>query len=124
MRRKLVVGNWKMYGSLANNKKLLDELVLRLAPLKSADYGLCVPHPYLFQAQALLQAATLPGVGKTSASNRRSLHWRCFREMLTVLDVLMQLSHSKRRALFVNPTSRLRQFGAALKLELLRVLCW
>lgn len=55
MRRKLVVGNWKMYGNLAWNKTLLETIVAGLRDYRNADYAICVPHPYLCQAQALLQ---------------------------------------------------------------------
>ena len=55
MRRKLVVGNWKMHGNLAQNKILLTECSAKLAPLTNADYAVCVPFPYLQQAQTLLQ---------------------------------------------------------------------
>ena len=53
MRRKLVVGNWKMNGSLAANASLLGGIVAGLSPA-GADCGVCVPAPYLAQAQALL----------------------------------------------------------------------
>lgn len=56
MRRKLVVGNWKMHGTLAQNELLLNAIASRLADVDAADFALCVPYPYLFQAQALLQA--------------------------------------------------------------------
>jgi len=55
MRRKLVVGNWKMHGSLAQNKTLLTDCITKLAPLNNADYAVCVPFPYLQQVQSLLQ---------------------------------------------------------------------
>ena len=51
MRKKLVVGNWKMNGGLASNATLLAGL--RSADLSAAaDVGVCVPFPYLAQAQA------------------------------------------------------------------------
>jgi triosephosphate isomerase len=59
MRRKLVVGNWKMHGSLNQNKQLLEALVAKLAPLKAADFAVCVPYPYLFQAQSILQGTNI-----------------------------------------------------------------
>ncbi|MHB1668154.1 MAG: triose-phosphate isomerase [Thiomonas sp.] len=52
MRRKMVAGNWKMHGSLAANKALLDALVA--APAPACDVVVCVPSPYLAQAQGLL----------------------------------------------------------------------
>ena len=53
MRRKLVVGNWKMNGSLAANASLLAGIVDGLSG-SGADCGVCVPAPYLSQAQAVL----------------------------------------------------------------------
>lgn len=52
MRRKMVAGNWKMHGSLSSNKALLSALVE--APEPACDVVVCVPGPYLAQAQALL----------------------------------------------------------------------
>ncbi|MFL9710338.1 triose-phosphate isomerase [Methylobacillus sp. Pita1] len=54
MRRKLVVGNWKMNGNLAQNKRLLEALVRGLQDVGHADIAVCVPYPYLFQAQEML----------------------------------------------------------------------
>ena len=54
MRRKLVVGNWKLNGSLQKNQQLLTRLITQLSPLQGADFAVCVPFTYLFQAQALL----------------------------------------------------------------------
>ncbi|HWT28640.1 MAG TPA: triose-phosphate isomerase [Methylophilaceae bacterium] len=59
MRRKLVVANWKMNGSLARNQALLETARTGLAPLKGADFAICVPYPYLFQAQAILQGSNV-----------------------------------------------------------------
>lgn len=55
MHRKLVVGNWKMHGSLASNQLLLEAYVESLSPLKNSDFVVCVPYPYLAQAQSILQ---------------------------------------------------------------------
>lgn len=54
MRRKLVVANWKMHGDLGRNKVLLEAVVEGVRGLDDADYAICVPHPYLFQAQYML----------------------------------------------------------------------
>ena len=59
MRRKLVVGNWKMHGNLAQNKSLLEDYLTKLAPLINADYAVCVPFPYLYQAQSILQGSNI-----------------------------------------------------------------
>jgi triosephosphate isomerase (TIM) len=53
MRRKLVIGNWKMNGSLAGNSVLLRGIVEGHAA-GNADIAVCVPAPYLAQCQAEL----------------------------------------------------------------------
>jgi triosephosphate isomerase len=55
MRHKLVVANWKMHGNLAANRQLLQAYIERLASLKNTDVVVCVPYPYLAQAQNMLQ---------------------------------------------------------------------
>ncbi len=54
MHRKLVVANWKMHGSLAKNQQLLENYIRRLESLKNVDVAVCVPYPYLAQAELLL----------------------------------------------------------------------
>ena len=52
--RKLIVGNWKMNGSLAMNTELLGGVRSGLSGI-SCDLAVCVPFPYLAQCQSLLQ---------------------------------------------------------------------
>jgi triosephosphate isomerase len=59
MRRKLVVGNWKLNGTLAKNHALISSLVSKLKTEDAADYAVCVPFTYLFQAQALLTSTNI-----------------------------------------------------------------
>jgi triosephosphate isomerase len=55
MRQQLVVGNWKMNGGLAANARLLARLAGEWrAPKEDRAMAVCVPAPYLAQAQALL----------------------------------------------------------------------
>lgn len=54
MRRKLIVGNWKMNGSLAMNAELLSGIREGLAGI-DCDLAICVPFPYLPQCQAALE---------------------------------------------------------------------
>lgn len=59
MLRKLVVANWKMHGNLASNQQLLEAYIEKLTPLKNTDVVVCVPYPYLAQAQSILQNTTI-----------------------------------------------------------------
>ena len=55
MRQRLVMGNWKMHGSLPENKALLDKVAA--AGLSRAIAVVCVPYPYLAQAQSTLRGS-------------------------------------------------------------------
>jgi triosephosphate isomerase (TIM) len=59
MRGKLVVGNWKMNGGLAANARLLDRLVTGWQPDSARALAVCVPFPYLGQAQAALSGSAV-----------------------------------------------------------------
>ena len=59
MRGRLVVGNWKMNGGLASNARLLDRLASEWRPSEGRSLAVCVPFPYLGQAQAALASTRI-----------------------------------------------------------------
>jgi triosephosphate isomerase (TIM) len=59
MRRKLVVGNWKMNGGLAANAVLLGRLAAEWTGAAGRSLAVCVPAPYFAQAQAALAGSTV-----------------------------------------------------------------
>ena len=61
-RTPLVAGNWKMHGTLEANTALLGEVIRGAGSFGRAQVAVCVPFPYLAQAQSLL-AATPVGWG-------------------------------------------------------------
>ncbi|MFC5462089.1 triose-phosphate isomerase [Massilia niabensis] len=66
MRPKLVVGNWKMNGSRANNATLLAGIVAGVAGLDAAKAAcaVCVPAPYLQQCADTLTGTQLAWGGQ------------------------------------------------------------
>ena len=70
MRRKLVVGNWKMNGSLASNASLLSGISEGL-PGAGAACAVCVPAPFLAQCQSVL-SGSLIGWGAQDVSAQAS----------------------------------------------------
>ncbi len=56
---KLVVGNWKMNGDLRHNDGLLSGLRAGWTAQATREVAVCVPFPYLWQAQAALSGSTL-----------------------------------------------------------------
>ncbi len=59
MANKLVVGNWKMNGGLRANAALLEALAADWTPAADRAIAVCVPFPYLGQAQAALSGTTI-----------------------------------------------------------------
>jgi triosephosphate isomerase len=64
MRQRLAVGNWKMHGSLPENKALLDRLTVAAEQLGNAQAAVCVPFPYLAQTQSLLAGSKVAWGGQ------------------------------------------------------------
>lgn len=67
MRTKLVAGNWKMHGNLADNAKLLAALKAGIVGGEHGAAAVCVPAPYLAQAQAALTGTAI-GWGSQNVS--------------------------------------------------------
>ena len=59
MRGKLVVGNWKMHGGLRQNDALFADLRAGWTPREGRRLAVCVPFPYLWQAQAALSGSAI-----------------------------------------------------------------
>tara|TARA_R110001599_G_scaffold64023_3_gene178501 strand:- start:74459 stop:75235 length:777 start_codon:yes stop_codon:yes gene_type:complete len=105
MRRKLVVGNWKMNGSLAANAMLLDEINVGLKrDLKpnavQSDVVVCVPFPYLAQCQNLLRNTdVILGAQDVSAHDAGAYTGDTSAAMLCEFDCgYVIVGHSERRA--------------------------
>lgn len=99
MRRKLVVGNWKMNGSRTSNAVLLSEIVAGLAADGAAS-AVCVPAPYLAQCQAQLTGSALAwGAQDVSAHASGAYTGEISTAMLRdFASSYVILGHSERRA--------------------------
>ena len=126
MRRKLVVGNWKMHGSLATNEVLMSSLIAGLGGLTNADYAVCVPHPYLFQAQQRLQGTNIAWGGQNVSQFEEGAYTGgVSAHMLKDFDCTYAIiGQSERRALIHETNkSAAASFGAALKAGLTPIFC-
>jgi triosephosphate isomerase len=99
MRNKLVAGNWKMHGSLAENAALLAALKPALEGIKAV---VCVPFPYLAQTQAALAGSSIAwGAQNLSEQSKGAYTGEVSASML--LDFGCQyviVGHSERRSLY------------------------
>lgn len=97
MRRKLVVGNWKMHGSRAANAELLAALVG--APPGAAEVAVCVPFVFLGETAAQLAgSALLWGAQDVSAHAQGAYTGEVSAAMLAECGCrLVIVGHSERR---------------------------
>lgn len=96
MREKLVIGNWKMHGSLAANAALLEGI--KAVPAR-ARLAVCAPFPYLAQCQSLLAGSSVAwGAQDVSAEARGAFTGEVAASMLAEFGVSYALAgHSERR---------------------------
>lgn len=126
MRRKLVIGNWKMFGRLARNQALLEGVMAGVREMRNTDCAVCVPYPYLAQAQSLLQGSNVAwGAQNMSQHDEGAYTGEVAAGMLVEFGCkYVLLGHSERRALYHESDEMVAmKFDAALKAGLKPVLC-
>lgn len=125
MRRKLVIGNWKMNGSLAGNSVLLRGIVEGQVA-GNADLAVCVPAPYLAQCQAELSATPVAwGAQDVSAYAAGAYTGEMAASMLQEFGCRYVIcGHSERRAYHHESNELVAQKAlAALNAGLVPVVC-
>jgi triosephosphate isomerase len=126
MREKLVAGNWKMHGGLAQNKALLGPLIAGMADVRGMRCAVCVPFPYLFQAQSLLQGTAISwGAQNLSQHEKGAFTGEVSAAMLLDFGCkYVIVGHSERRALYGDDDATVAlKFEAAQKAGLTPILC-
>jgi triosephosphate isomerase len=125
MRRKLVIGNWKMNGSRAGNAELLAGIAAGLTS-SGAACAVCVPAPYLAQCQAALQGSPIAwGAQDVSAHAAGAYTGEVSAAMLADFACrYVLIGHSERRA-YHHESSELvaKKTVAALAAGLTPVVC-
>lgn len=124
-RRKLVAGNWKMHGSLANNLALLDAVKSGAAAL-ACEVAVCVPYPYLAQAKSVLGGSNVAwGAQDVSAHAQGAYTGEVSAAMLVDFGCRYAIvGHSERRTLHAESDQLVAdKFAAALGAGLTPILC-
>lgn len=97
-RPKLVVGNWKLHGSLSTNAALLEQI--KAAGKTGAALAVCAPFPYLAQCQSLLTGSAVAwGAQDVSAEARGAFTGEVAASMLSEFGCgYVIVGHSERRS--------------------------
>lgn len=115
-----------MHGDIHSNQTLLEGITNGVREFKNADYVVCVPNPYLFQARELLKNTNVAWGGQNvNQFEQGAFTGAVAPHMLTDLGcTYVLLGHSERRSLFheTNLTASAR-FEAAIKAGLTPILC-
>jgi triosephosphate isomerase len=124
-RTKLVAGNWKMHGSLASNLALLTA-VRRGAASFNGQFAVCVPYPYLPQAQAVLAGGNVEwGAQDVSEHALGAYTGEVSASMLIDFGCRYAIvGHSERRSFYGDTDAVVAaKFAATLKAGLTPILC-
>lgn len=125
MRRKLVAGNWKMHGSLAENEALLSGILAGMGDVK-AGVAVCVPFPYLAQVQAKLQGSAIAwGAQNMSQQAKGAFTGEVSANMLKDFGcAYVIVGHSERRAIYGESDELVAEkYAAAQAAGLTPILC-
>ena len=126
MRNRFVIGNWKLNGSLSFNAALLNSLIVSVAPGVGKSCGVCVPSPYLAQANSLLTGSAVEW-GAQDVSRFESGAYTGEVSAGMVADFGCRyaiIGHSERRAVFGDTDAMVAdKFGQAGKAGLTPILC-
>ncbi len=124
-RTKFVAGNWKMHGSLGSNLALLTAVRGGAAALKG-QMAVCVPYPYLAQAQAVLAGSNVAwGAQDVSEHAQGAYTGEVSAGMLNDFGCrYVIVGHSERRSYYGDSDVVVAaKFAAALKAGLTPILC-
>ena len=126
MRTKLVAGNWKMNGTLASSRALLEAVVPALAPLKRVNFAVCAPFSHLAPAQQALRGSNVAlGAQDVCQFDNGAYTGGVSAAMLADLGCrYVIVGHSERRAVFGESDELTAlKFAAAIKHRLTPILC-
>ncbi|HKE38457.1 MAG TPA: triose-phosphate isomerase [Casimicrobiaceae bacterium] len=126
MRGKLVVGNWKMHGGLKQNDALLADLRAGWTAPVGRGLAVCVPFPYLWQAQAALSGSAIAwGVQNMSEHASGAFTGEVSAAMAAEFGCTYAIvGHSERRVLFKESDATVAaKASAAMQAGLTPIVC-
>lgn len=127
MLKPIVIANWKMNGSLAENRSLLQALASQLSQqtVHAVDIAICPPFPYLFQASEELPPQISLGAQNMNTYVAGAHTGEVSVAMLEDFDCrYVLLGHSERRRLYGETNTEIGgKFELAIETGIRPVLC-
>jgi triosephosphate isomerase len=126
MRRPIVVGNWKMHGSRAENARLIEELGAHYPRDPAADCVVCPPLVYLQEIGRMLRDTPIRlGAQDVCADTQGAFTGEVSAAMLKDVGCEYTIvGHSERRLLYRESDQLVaRKFATALSKGLIPILC-
>jgi triosephosphate isomerase len=126
MRRKLVVGNWKMHGSVAENQALLSALKPVLGNQKEVGVAVCAPFPNLAQLKSELSGSVIAwGAQNVSEQAKGAFTGEVSTSMLKDFGcTYVIVGHSERRSIYSESDELVaKKYMAAQSSGLIPILC-
>jgi triosephosphate isomerase len=126
MRRPIVVGNWKMHGSRAENARLIEELGARYPRDPAADCVVCPPLVYLQEIGRMLRDTPMRlGAQDVCADTQGAFTGEVSAAMLKDVGCEYTIvGHSERRLLYRESDQLVaRKFATAHSKGLIPILC-
>jgi len=125
-RRQMVVGNWKMNGSLHKNAELLAEIVAGCTRDSGIDVVICPPFPYLHAAGVMIAASSIQlGAQNVATELDGAFTGEVSAKMLADMDCkFVIIGHNERRRLQGETDVQVAaKFVAAQTQGLIPILC-
>lgn len=126
MRRPIVVGNWKMHGSRAENARLIDDLAGQYPAEAAADCVVCPPLVYLLEVGRMLRDTPIGlGAQDVCAETHGAFTGEVSAAMLKDVGCEYAIvGHSERRLLYRESDQLVaRKFASAHARGLVPILC-
>jgi len=125
-RTPLVAGNWKMHGSRASNRALLEALAGQLDRRSTVEVAVCPPYPYFEQVSALLAGTPIAwGAQNISEQAQGAYTGEVSAAMIKEFGCRYAIvGHSERRQLYGESDAQVAaKFAAARVAGITPILC-